>query len=180
MADTTLSVLFPGIPAMVAGERTEVRPILLRELRLVERVFEGWSILVASNGEQVDPEAWEAFLELMAGAWGKDKAQVKALEQADFESLVCLVLAINKDLWDPPKVDETQEAHSWAQIVQRLVKAGHPWESIMNMTLPQVKAFLEEGLRQERADLALDITAASFAMADGKTVQQVTKELRRG
>ena len=180
MTDTSLSILLPTVPSVIDGESVEIRPVTLLELRLVERVMEGWAALVATNGEHVVPEAWNALLDLLGGACGKDRTFVRGLDQPDFERLLCMVLAMNQDLWDPPKGDENCESHSWAQIIQRLVKAGHPWESIMSMTLPQVKAFLEEGLRQEREDLALDITAASFAMADGKTVQQVTKELRRG
>lgn len=179
MADTTLSILLPGVPLRVAGEWMEVRPVVLRELRQVERVFEGWAVLVASGGETLLPEAWDAFLELTAAAYGKDRAYLTRLAEADFEHLVSFVLAINKDLWDPPESADT-DIFTWSQIVQRLVKAGHPWDSIQNLTLPQVKAFLVEGLRQEREELAQGITAASFSMADGKTVQQVTKELRRG
>jgi hypothetical protein len=180
MADASLSILLPGIPERVAGERVEVRPIVLRELRMVERVMEGWAVLVQSDGEVILPEAWDAFLDILGGAIGATRNTVLAYDQSDFQHLVCLMLAINKNIWDPEHSEVPSDSFTWAQIIQRLVKAGHPRESIMEMTLAQAKAFLEEGLRQEREDLAMDITAASFSMADGATVQKVTKELRRG
>jgi len=180
MADTTLSALFPAVPEVVGGERVEVRPVIVSELRLVERVLEGWAILIASGGETVSPESWDAFLSLVSSACGKPREWVVALPEEEFERLTCLVLALNRDIWDTPTSTDDQEPFTWAQIVQRLVKAGHPWDAVQGMTLGQVQAFLKEALRIEREELALDITAASFSMADGKAVAQATKELRRG
>jgi hypothetical protein len=178
--DTTLSALLPSVPLQVGGRQLEVRPIIYRELRLVERAMEGWTLLVASGGEQMDPEAWEAFLQLLAGACGQTVDQVKALEECDFERLACLVLAMNREIWDAPKGRGDDEPLTWAQIVQRLVSHGHPWEAVQNMTMGQIRSFLEACLRHERETLAMQITAASFSMAEPKTVQKATRELRRG
>lgn len=180
MPDTTLSSLFPGVPTRILGERVEVRPIVFRDLRTVERVMDGWVQLVASGGESVDQEAWEDFQDLLASGCGKDRSWLARLPEDDFERLTSLALAVNRNIWDPPKNEQAGDSFTWAQIVQRLVEHGHPWESMQLLTLSQIRAFLEETFRSERESFARDITAASFSMVDGKTVQKVTKELRRG
>ena len=180
MSDATFSALLPTVPFRAGGQPLEVRPIVFRELRLVERALEGWALLITSGGDRVDAEAWEAFLLLMAGSCGQPPEWVKQLPEAEFEGLACLVLALNRELWDGPKGNSNDESLTWAQIAQRLVSHGHPWETLQNMTMGQIRAFLEACLRREREDLAMQITAASFSMADPKAVQKATRELRRG
>ena len=181
MADTSLFTLFPTVPALVGGERVEVRPVILSELPLVERVLEGWRVLVATSGEVMPQESWDAFSDLLASACGKSREWVLALQSEDFERLSCLVLAQNRELWDGEAQESKGDDYfAWPQVVQRLVRHGHPWQQVQSLTLGQIRDFMAEALVIEREDLAQVITAASFAMADGSTVQKVTKELRRG
>ncbi len=180
MSDATFSALLPTVPLRIGGRQLEVRPIVFRELRLVERAQAGWNRLLLSKGEELDGEAWEAFLQLLAGACGQPLAWIQELPEADFERLACLALALNREIWDAPKGREGDESLTWAQIAQRLVSHGHPWEALQNMTMGQIRAFLEACLRYERETLAMQITAASFSMAEPKTVQKATRELRRG
>lgn len=180
MTDTGLSALFPSCPMTAGGERLEVRPVTLSELPRVERVMDGWRSLVASNGEVMDSEAWDAFLDLLAASVGKDRHWLESLTESDFENLACLVLSINREIWDPEAVQHGDAEISWPGIFQRLVAAGHPLEAIHRMTLAQARVFLIEAARLDRERLADDITAAAFSMVDGKQVSRVVKELRRG
>ena len=124
--------------------------------------------------------AWDAFWDLLAGASGRPLAWVTALPEEDFEKLASFALAINAELWDPDKGGGAEgDDLTWASITQRLITFGHAWDSIQDLTLSQMRAFLEESIRQEREQLARDITAASFSMADTNSVQKATRELRR-
>lgn len=180
MTDTGLSALFPSCPMTAGGERLEVRPVILSELPQVERVLDGWRYLVASNGAVMDAEAWEAFLDLLASAACRTRPWLEALPESDFERLASLVLAINREIWDAEAPQRKGEEVQWPGIFQRLVAAGHPLEAIHRMTLAQARLFLVEAARLDRERLANDITAAAFSMADGKHVNKVLKELRRG
>lgn len=182
MADTSLNDLFPALPLEVGGERLSIRPVVFRELPLVQRVMEGWGQLVISGGALIPPDAWDTFLHLLASASGKPPGWVKELEPEAFEQLACFVLAINRELWDPeapggPGTDD--DTLTWAAVVQRLAGHGHAWAAIQDFTLSQLRAFLAEAAHGDREQLAADILAASFSMADGNAVKKATRELRR-
>jgi len=177
--DTRLSALFPALPFMVGGERLQLRPVTLGELPAVERVVEGWRLLLATGGEFLHAEAWEDFLDLCAGAVGRDRAWLDQLSEEAFETLIGLVLAINEEIWKPGP-QPAGKAFSWPEITQRLIEHGHPFAAIQGYTLAQARAFLGECFRLEREALARAIQAAAFSMADGKTVVKAVKELTRG
>lgn len=180
MADGSLTSLFPTLPLRVGGERLYVRPVVFRELPLVDRAMQGWGAMVVSAGLTVPADGWDAFMDLLEGASGKPRAWVEALAEPEFEKLASFALAINRDLWDPDKGGGAEgDDLTWASITQRLISFGHSWESIQELTLSQLRAFLEESIRQEREQLARDITSASFSMADSASVQKATRELRR-
>lgn len=180
MADATLTNLFPALPLRVGGERLSVRPVVFRELPLVDLAMRGWGALVVSGGVEVPTDAWDAFLDLLTGASGRSRAWVTSLPEEEFEKLASFALAINAELWDPDKGGGAEgDDLTWASITQRLITFGHSWESLQELTLSQLRAFLEESIRQEREQLARDITAASFSMADTNSVQKATRELRR-
>lgn len=180
MPDSTLAALFPAIPVTVGGERVQLRPVTLGELPVVERLMEAWCAMVATAGLEVDPENWDAFVDLLASAVARTRAWVEALPSSEFERLASLALAINEDVWNPAATGGAEsEAMTWSAIVQRLVEHGHPFEALKGFTLGQCRAFLLEALRRERADLAQGIQAAAFSMVDGKTTQKVLRELSR-
>jgi hypothetical protein len=146
---------------------------------VVGRLMEAWCHLVERAGQDLDPEVWEEFLDLLAACAGRPRAWVDALPGPDFERLVTLELALNEEIWRPCPGAGDAPAMTWAAIVQRLVEHGHPFESVRGLSLAQARAFLLESLRRERADLAAAIQAAGFSMSDGKTLQKVLKELER-
>lgn len=180
MADGTLTTLNPALPLLVGGERVMLRPVLLSELPQVARVQEGWNLMKATGGQVLDAEAWEDFLQLLAAAAGKPVAWLEGLTEAQFEELFCLVIGINRDLWKESEGPASGEEMTWAEILQSLVEHGHAFESTQRYTVDQARTFLLQGFRREREALAQAIQAAGFAMADGKSVQKVVKELRRG
>lgn len=177
--DTTLSALFPGQTILLAGEYRTMRPVILAELPLVQRCLEAWTRMVASGGEMADPEAWDIVLGLLAGSLGASREWVDTLPSEDFERLLSTALALNKELLEGGEPGPSSDHITWSRLVSTLVEAGHPWEQIQRMTIHQAREFLAEAARQAKERLALDITASSFAMADGKTVAKVTEELRR-
>lgn len=177
--DTTLSALFPAVPLLVGKELLSIRPIVLAELPAVERVMGGWRKLIASGGEQVDPEAWSEFMTLLAGACGRSTAWFGKLSEEDFEELVATVIAVNDEVLAPGD-QEGSETITWARIFSKLVTAGHSFAAIQGMTLGQARALLSEAERESRDQLANEILASSFAMADGKAVKEATEGLRRG
>jgi len=179
-SDTTLSALFPSVPVTIGAERLQLRPVILAELPAVERVVEGWRLLVATGGDFANAEAWDDFVGLCAAAVSRDRAWINGLEEDDFDRLICLVLAINEEIWKPEVAKDSGEAFRWAQIIQRLVEHGHAWATIQTYTLPQARAFLGECFRMESETLARGIQAASFSMADQKSVSKALKELNRG
>lgn len=180
MADSTLTTLFPAQPFMVGGERLLLRPVVLGELPQVERVAEAWRVMVATGGEVLDAEAWEDFLSLLAASVDRPVPWLESLDEATFEQLLCLVLAINENVWKPTEDEGEGEAMTWAEILQSLIEHGHDFETIQRYTVAQARAFLMQGFRREREALAQAVQASAFAMADSKSVQKVVKELRRG
>ena len=178
MADTSLSALFPALPFRVGGERVHLRPVILAELPAVERAWEAWRRMVAF-GKDLDPDALEDVLELLAGASGKPLAWVKALDDAAFTDLVSLVLALNREIFEPPSASGGEDL-AWSQVLQKLIEHGHSREDAERLTLAQARTYLEACLREEREAMADGITCASFSMADGKQTQKIVKELRRG
>ena len=121
MADSTLTTLFPAQPFMVGGDRLMLRPVVLGELPQVERVAEAWRVMVATSGQVLDAEAWEDFLSLLAAAVGQPVAWLESLDEATFERVVCLVLAVNEDVWKPTEDTSEGEAMTWAEILQSLI-----------------------------------------------------------
>ena len=180
MADSTLLTLVPALPFWVGGERVMLRPVILGELDQVGRVVDAWKVLVASGGKVLDAEGWEEFLRLLVAAVDKPMAWLEALNEDAFEHLVALVLAINEEVWKPAEGPDSDEELSWETILQCLIEHGHTFEAIKGYTLAQARGFLAQGFKREREQMAQRIQAAAFAMADGKSVQKVVKELRRG
>lgn len=178
--DTTLSTLFPSVPVTLGAERLQLRPVILAELPAVERVVEGWRLLVATGGDFANAEAWEDFVDLCAAAVGRSRTWIDALSEEDFEKLICLVLAINEEIWKPEITKERSEPFTWARIIQRLVEHGHNENSTQAYTLAKARALLGECFRLESETLARGIQAASYSMADPKSVSQAVKELNRG
>lgn len=180
MSDTTLSALLPSVPVKIGTERVFLRPVIVAELPAVERVVDGWRLLVATGGDFLHAEAWGDFLDLCAAAAGRESGWIDTLSEEDLERLICHVLAINEDVWKPEITKERGEPFTWAQITQRLVEHGHAWEAIRGYTLPQARAFLGECFRLEREALARAVQAANYAMADPKSTNKTVKELLRG
>ena len=180
MPDTTLSSLFPGYPLHVAGQRVFLRPVTVSELPAVDRVMEGWRIMIVSGGTVIDPDALLDLQELLASAAGRDLAWVRSLDEAAFETLFCHVIAINQaELFDPPEC-KGGDTLTWAAIAQRLIQAGHPPTAVGDYTLAQVRTFLEAITAQEREAFANALVAASCSMADPKKVNEVAERIRRG
>ena len=179
MTDTTLSALFPGLPLMVAGERVFLRPITVAELPTVERVWEGWRLLIASGGEFLETGAWADLIGLLASASAHPVEWVQALDEPSFERLLSYVFAVNGELFDPPN-GSGDDTMTWAQIAQRLIQGGHQWETVKTYTLAQVRAFVEALVVQEREAYANDLLAASFAMVDPKETHKIAERIRRG
>lgn len=179
MADSTLYALFPGVPLTIAGERLSVRPIVLSELPVAQRVIEAWGRLIM--GGEADLEAWADLQTLMGTAVGKSLVWVQSLGSDDFDRLLASLIAVNQeDLLVGEDGAGSHETVSWARVAQTLVSAGHTLDRVERMTLPQLRVLLGEADRALREQLARDITAASFSMSDGKTIQKVTRELRCG
>lgn len=181
MAEASLLTLSPALPFWVGGERVMLRPVILGELDQVSRVVDAWKILVASGGAVLDAEGWEEFLLLLAAAVDKPMAWLEALDEDAFEHLVALVLAINKEIWSPSDASGADdEMLAWEAILQRLIEHGHTFEAIKGYTLAQARGFLTQAFAREREAFAQSIQAAAFSLVDGKSVQKVVKELRRG
>lgn len=181
MSDTTLSSLFPSVPVLVGGERLCLRPIILRELPAVERVLEGWRLLVATGGNFAQAEAWQDVLDLTAASVGRSRPWLDQLSEADFEALICQVMSINEEIWRPrPAAKDEGKAFTWSQIVQCLVEHGHPFDAIQGYTLAQARTLLTECFRQESEAMARDIQSAAFSMASSESVDKAVKGLRRG
>jgi hypothetical protein len=171
---------FPLQPFMVGEERLMLRPIILGEIPQVERVLEAWRILVATGGRVLDAGGWEDFLDLLAASAGKPVAWLEGLTQETFEQLVGLVLALNETIWKPTEDKDEGEEMPWPELFQNLIEHGHAYETLQGYTVAQARAFLLQGFRRERESFAQAIQASGFAMVEGKAVQQVVKELRRG
>jgi hypothetical protein len=180
MTDTSLSSLFPAVPVTVGGERLRLRPVVLGELPAVERVIEGWQVLVVTEGDPARAEAWTDFVDLCAAAVGRSRAWIDQLSETDFETLICLVLAANEDVWKPQPPKAGEEGYSWAKIIQCLVEHGHSFEAIQGYTLSQARALLGECFRMESEALAREIQAAAFSMASSESVEKAVKGLLRG
>lgn len=66
----------------------------------------------------------------------------------------------------------------WPGIVQRLIGAGHHYPDVMNFTLAQVNAFLDEIDRQESRRLANLLTVVSLgAQGSGDAIRKLLKGL---
>lgn len=179
MPDSTLTSLLPGLPLQVANRRIQLRPITVEELPAVERIWGGWVQLVATGGEELDSTAVDDLLALLGAASGQGTDWIKCLNEENFECVLSHALALNEEILTPPKM-ENAESFTWAQIVQKLVQAGHPWESVKTYTLSQVRAFIEVVAEQEREAFADAIQAASFAMVAPQETQKVANNIRRG
>ena len=177
-AAATLSALYPAVPLQLGGERVQLRPVVLSELPAVEQVLEGWRVLIATRGEVLPQEAWDTFLDLLAAAVGRTSLWVRQLPEEDLERLICHALAVNAELFEDDSGDT--ETVNWASVAQRLVSHGHPLEAVGRMTLAQLRAFTEEALVTEREHLAAGVLAATYSMADEKSVKRALRELRRG
>ena len=179
MSGAALAALFPAEPFWIGGERGYLRPVVLAELRLVERVMAAWARLVARKGDAVDRDALSDLEELLAKAANRPQSWVQSLQEDACESLFAAVLALNQDLLEPLPGGEGEDLE-WSQVAQRLLAFGHRMEDISGYTLAQTRAFLKETGRMEREQLANDIFASAHAMADGKHTEKAIKELRRG
>ena len=177
-AAATLSALYPAVPLQLGGERVQLRPVVLSELPAVEQVLEGWRVLIATRGEVLPQEAWDTFLDLLAAAVGRTSLWVRQLPEEDLERLICHALAVNAELFEDDPGDT--ETVNWASVAQRLVSHGHPLDAVGRMTLAQLRAFTEEALVTERENLAAGVLAATYSMADEKSVKRALRELRRG
>lgn len=177
MTDTGLSALFPSEPMWIGGERVCLRPVVLKELPVLERLMGGWGLMVATGGEALTPDLGEDLDELLAGASGRPLAWVKALPAEDYERLFSLALALNQGLFERSRGDVEAQV-PWPQVVQRLLSRGHRMEDIENYTLDQAATFLKEVARLETSDLARAISAAPFANAP-KEAAKAVKDLSR-
>ena len=180
MPDHDLSTLNPAVPILVGGERVFIRSVTLDEIPAAQRVRDGWRLLVATGGDFLHAEAWADFIDLCAAAAGRDRLWLDALPEADFEKVICSVVAINEELWKPENLGEASEEISWAAITQRLVEHGHSLESTRKLTLPQARALLKECVNQETNRFAQAIQAATFAMVSPKDAEKAVRKLRHG
>lgn len=177
MSDSTLASLLPGLPLHVANRRIELRPVTVEELPAVERIWKGWVQLVVTRGEELDPAAVEDLVNLLGSTSGQGVEWIKSLSEADFEQVLSHALALNEEVLNPPRM-KSPETFTWAQIVQKLVRAGHPWVSVKGYTLSQVRAFIEVVAEQERDVLADALQASSFSMVSPQDTQKIADRIR--
>ena len=79
---------------------------------------------------------------------------------------------------DQPRERRPPAADAWADVIHRLVSAGHRYPDLLNYTLVQVRCFLATSDRAEREALAVQFALLVTAQrGDRSEIQSLLREL---